>query len=133
MRRGRCPGFHPSKEVFEGSFWSWRLRGTKRVSIPLRKFLREAQRPYGSFGFIVSIPLRKFLRQVQDPAPGGHRTGFHPSKEVFEVRGMLETVGKELGFHPSKEVFEENYPQGYPQNLWSFHPSKEVFEACWSR
>ena len=33
----------------------------------------------------VSIPLRKFLRNAEDPAVSRRPVGFHPSKEVFEV------------------------------------------------
>ena len=34
------------------------------------------------------------------------QAGFHPSKEVFEVRRAYEYFGTGKGFHPSKEVFE---------------------------
>ena len=39
-------------------------------------------------------------------------SGFHPSKEVFEGLGVLQSQALVSGFHPSKEVFEVYGGQG---------------------
>ena len=57
-------------------------------------------------GARVSIPLRKFLRDPLRALFDRRRHGFHPSKEVFEVERQDAEAAAAKCFHPSKEVFE---------------------------
>ena len=100
---------------------------------------------------LVSIPLRKFRKKDVFGNTPEALVGFHPSKEVSEVRSRgfgageemvsiplrkfrkpsraSETEGPPQSFHPSKEVSEDGSAPSRSHRNTGFHPSKEVSEA----
>ena len=104
--------FHSTKEVSKAPKVCSSLVRATRVSIPLRKFPRNAVPRGMGRTARVSIPLRKFPRETGLSQGLLSRFCFHSTKEVSKGGRPCGTTSPGIGFHSTKEVSKGGHREG---------------------